>query len=114
MTGRGDIRVDNLRIRSISSPLKLFTALPPGPVITITLALEGDHLSAEKYYRDTIRLNPDRADANYNLALLLRERGDEKGSRAYLLNTLRIDPEFKGAREALERIKVGTINVMKE
>jgi len=106
--------VDNLRIRSISPPLKLFTALPPGPVITVTLALDGDHLSAEKYYWETLRLDPGRADANYNLALLLRERGDEKGSRAYLLNTLRIDPEFKGARAALERIEVGTINVMKE
>ena len=31
--------VDNLRIRSISPPLKLFIALPPGPVITVTLAI---------------------------------------------------------------------------
>ncbi len=31
--------VDNPRIRSIGSPGDLFSVLPPGPVITVTLAI---------------------------------------------------------------------------
>ena len=69
------------------------------------MALDGDYLSAEKYYRAALILDPARAEANYNLALLLQKKGDEKGAREYLLNTLRIDPEFKGARAALDRIE---------
>lgn len=60
----------------------------------MALRLQGRDKEAEAAYREAIRLNPDQAEAHYNLGILLMEVGDYRGA----LSELRTSNELGSKR----------------
>jgi len=62
--------VDNPWIRSIGSPGDLFSVLPPGPVITVTLAINYGHGGMDPFGYHAVNLliplDPASSEANYS------------------------------------------------
>jgi Flp pilus assembly protein TadD len=56
---------------------------------------------AEKEYRDALRINPDFADAHYNLGVLLGNKGRKEDAEAEYRESLRINPDDAEAHNNL-------------
>jgi Tfp pilus assembly protein PilF len=54
-------------------------------------------LDEERCYREALRLRPDYAACHNNLAVVLRERGDESGAAEHYREALRLRPEYPEA-----------------
>lgn len=59
---------------------------------------------ARLLYLGALKLDPQNKQVNYNLAKLLYRQHDVESAKAYLQKILRIYPDFKEARELLQRI----------
>jgi len=72
-----------------------------------TLAAQGKHKEAEKYFRKAAELAPNYAEAHYNLAVVLTKQGRrEEAVRAYQ-RALRIRPDYAMAHQNLGLLLAG-------
>ena len=57
------------------------------------------------HYLETVKLEPENADANYRLGRLYRERGDLKSAAKFLRAALSVDSRHDAARRLLEKLE---------
>src|SRR6185436_18270176 len=62
---------------------------------------EGNPQEAAKLYREALRLDPNNAKTNYNLALALNKLADQPGEQQALERAVELDPKFVAARNQL-------------
>jgi len=70
----------------------------------IKLVLEKDYDSATFFFLKTVELEPQYADAWYNLGLSYSARKNKNKAIECFKNVLNINPEYKAAREELNRL----------
>ena len=66
------------------------------------LARQGKIKAAIGHYRKALRINPDFADAHYNLANALVSQGNLEDAISHFSEALKIKPDFPQARLNLE------------
>ena len=54
-------------------------------------------LNAQEHLEKAIKINPEFADAHYELALILKDKKDYENSKKHFLKTIKIQPEFSAA-----------------
>ena len=70
------------------------------------MRIKGDKKGAERWWREALRINPDHAEAHYNLAALLYERGNRREALAEVDAAVRLAPdnaEYAKARAEIAR-----------
>ena len=58
---------------------------------------KADYGSAEQHYRRAIAIDPEYADAHYNLGVLLDHKEDYDGAEQHYRRAIAIDPEYADA-----------------
>ena len=66
---------------------------------------EGRFEKAAQYFRDTLTISPDYAEAHYLLAVCEGETGHSDGLKRHLLEYLKLSPNGKNAENARSRLK---------
>ncbi len=56
-------------------------------------------------FQEALKFDPKFADAHYGLAQAYEKKGDKKNAIAEYGKVLKINPNFKGAKEALNRLE---------
>jgi Tfp pilus assembly protein PilF len=64
--------------------------------------LRGDAEGALAHFAEAVRVRPASADARYNYGRVLCERGDVALGIEQFEQALRLDPEHRGVRDAME------------
>ena len=60
---------------------------------------------AERFYKETLRAQPEGADAYFNLGLIYTDSGDLEAAAENFKRVLEIDPNYREAKARLERVK---------
>ena len=87
---------------ALAAFLEALAALPDDPLTIFNVAMAlieiGEKQEAEARLRDSIAINDNYRDPQYNLALILAERGDLEGAERHFRRAAEIDPEDVEAR----------------
>ena len=98
------------RMQDYVERMRLPSRLPPEKLIDLAsfFSSAGDHASAMGFTQRALAINPDLAEAQHMLGLLLMFEGRAESSAAALERTLAIKPGFASARSVLSRVRKAT------
>jgi tetratricopeptide (TPR) repeat protein len=69
---------------------------------------KGNYKKALYNYKKAIVIHPDRAPIYYNIGRVYIEMKDPEMAKSYLVQALKLEPDFEDAKEVLDAIELGT------
>ena len=64
----------------------------------------GKQTEAVNYYQETLRLEPNSADAHYQLGLILAKQGKSAEARIHLSKAAELKPDYASALKNLDKV----------